>query len=58
MRGEWEKAWKCINNIQLLLRGGEGGWLKYLKFRADWERVMEEVQKEELNPILKSCWLQ
>jgi hypothetical protein len=58
MRGEGEKAWKCINNIQLLLRPGGGGWLKYLKFRADWERVMGEVQKEELNPILESCWLQ
>jgi glycosyltransferase involved in cell wall biosynthesis len=58
MRGEWERAWKCTHNIRLLLRGGEGGWLKYLKFRADWERVMGEVQKEELNPILESCWLQ
>jgi hypothetical protein len=58
MRGEREKAWKCINNIQLLLRGGEGGWLKYLTFRADWERVMGEVQREGLNPILESCWLQ
>jgi hypothetical protein len=57
-RGEWEKAWKCIDNIQLLLRGGEGGWVKYLKFRADWEMVMREIQKEELNPILKRCWVQ
>jgi len=58
LRGEWEKAWKCIDNIQLLLRGGEGGWLKYLKFRTDWEMVMREIQKEELNPILKRCWVQ
>jgi hypothetical protein len=58
LRGEWEKAWKCIDNIQLLLRGGEGGWLKYLKFRTDWEMVMREIQKEELNPILERCWVQ
>ena len=58
LRGEWEKAWKCIDNIQLLLRGGEGGWLKYLKFRTDWEMAMREIQKEELNPILKRCWVQ
>jgi len=58
MRGEWEKAWKCIDNIQLLLRGGEGGWLKYLKYRADWEMVMKEIQKEGLNPILERCWIQ
>jgi hypothetical protein len=57
-RGEWEKARKCIGNIQLLTRGGEGGWLKYLKFRADWERVMGEIQKEGLNPILEKCWVQ
>jgi hypothetical protein len=58
MRGELEKAWKCIDNIQLLLRGREGEWLKYLKFRADWEMVMGEIQKEGLNPILESCWVQ
>jgi len=57
VRGEQEKAWKCIDNIQLLLRGGEGGWWKYLKFRADWEVVMEEVQKKWMVEILKSCWL-
>jgi len=57
MRGEGEKAWKCINNIRLLLRPREGGWLKYLKFRADWEMVMGEIQKEGLNPILESCWI-
>jgi hypothetical protein len=56
-RGQWEKAWKCIGNIQLLLRGGEGGWLKYLKFKADWERVMGEIEKEGLNPILERCWV-
>ena len=58
MRGEGGKAWKCIDNIQLLLRGGEGGWLKYLKFRADWEVVMGEIQREGLNPILERCWVQ
>jgi len=57
VRGEWEKAWKCIDNIQLLLRGGEGGWLKYLKFRADWEMVMGEIQREGLNPIIERCWV-
>jgi hypothetical protein len=57
-RGEWEKAWKCIDNIQLLLKGGGGGWLKYLEFRADWESAMREIQKEGLNPILARCWVQ
>jgi hypothetical protein len=57
MRGEWVKAWKCIDNIHLLLRGGEGGWVKYLKFRTDWETVMGEIQKEGLNPILERCWV-
>jgi hypothetical protein len=57
-RGQWEKAWKCTDTIQLLLRGGEGGWLKYLKFKADWESVMREIEKEGLNPILERCWVQ
>jgi len=58
MRGEWEKAWACIGNIRILLREREGGWLKYLRFKADWEMVMGEIQKEELNPILERCWVQ
>lgn len=57
-RGEWEKAWKSAGNIRLLLRGGEGGWLKYLQFRADWESVMGEIEKGGLNPILERCWVQ
>lgn len=57
MRGEWGRAWECIGTIELLLRGGEGGWLKYLKFRADWERAMAEIQKGGLNSIVESCWV-
>jgi hypothetical protein len=57
-RGEWEKVWTCIDNIWFLLKAGERGWLKYLKFRADWEVVMGEIQTEGLNPILEKCWVQ
>jgi len=57
-RGEWEKAWKCTDNIRLLLRGRQGGWLRYLKFRADWESVMGEIQRGGLNPIIERCWVQ
>ncbi len=56
-KGEWEKAWRCIGPIGLLLRRREGGRLKYLKFRADWERAMAGIQKEGLNSILKNCWV-
>ncbi|MGQ9646885.1 MAG: hypothetical protein ACUVWO_10140 [Thermodesulfobacteriota bacterium] len=55
--GEWEKAWKCMATIELLLRRQEGGWLKYLRFRADWERAMAEIQKGGLNSIVESCWV-
>ena len=58
VRGEWQKAWKSLGTIELLLRGGGGGWLKYLTFRADWEKVMGEIQKGGLNPILERCWVQ
>jgi hypothetical protein len=57
-RGEWEKVWTCIDNIWLLLKAGERGWLKYPKFRADWEVVMGKIQTEGLNPILERCWVQ
>jgi hypothetical protein len=57
-RGEWEKVWTCMDNIRLLLKAGERGGLKYLKFRADWEVVMGEIQTEGLNPILEKCWVQ
>jgi hypothetical protein len=56
-RGKWEKAGESMSNIRLLLNGRDGGWLEYLKFRADWERVMREVQREGLDEILKNCWV-
>jgi hypothetical protein len=58
MKGEWERAWKCIDNVQLLLGGRVGGWANYLKFKADWERVMGEIEKEKKNPFLEKCWVQ
>jgi hypothetical protein len=56
-RGEWKKAWRCIDTVKLLWKGEERGWLNYLKFRADWEVVMGEIQREGLNPILERCWV-
>jgi glycosyltransferase involved in cell wall biosynthesis len=56
-KGEWKKAVACIDNIRLVLKKKEGGWLNYLRFRADWERVMVEIRNEGLSHLLKACWV-
>ncbi len=56
-RGEYREAWECFGTIKLLLGKREGGWLDYLKFRADWERVMAEIQKGGLTVLPESCWV-
>ena len=54
-RGELKKAGECINNIQLIFKEKNDGWLKYLKFKADWERVMGEIEREGMMEILEEC---
>jgi hypothetical protein len=56
-RREWKRAKECLTHMGLLFRERNGGRLNYLKFRADWERVMEEVQRNWMVEILKSCWV-
>lgn len=56
VKGEWKKAGQCIANMRFLFQRQEG-WSNYLEFRRDWERVMGEIQRTEMNEILKSCWV-
>jgi hypothetical protein len=56
VKGEWKKAGRCIANLGLLFQS-QAGWLKYSEFRRDWERVMGEIERDEINEILRSCWI-
>ena len=56
VNGEWEKSGQCIANIRLLLRE-QGGWLKYLNFMKDWEKVMGKIEKDGMDEILEKCWI-
>ncbi len=56
-RGEWKRATECIANLSLIFKEGKGGWLKYLKFRGDWEMAMGKIQKEGMDELLESCWV-
>ena len=56
VKGEGKKAGQCIANMRFLFQRQEG-WSNYLEFRRDWERVMGEIQRAEINEILKSCWV-
>ena len=57
VRGELKEAGECMDNTRLIFKKREGGWLKYLNFRSDWEIVMGKIQEEGLKEILKSCWV-
>ncbi|NWG01831.1 MAG: hypothetical protein HXY44_03110 [Syntrophaceae bacterium] len=54
-RRHWIKAKQCIGNIGLLLQEREKGWLKYLRFKRDWEMVMGKIRKEGMDELLESC---
>jgi hypothetical protein len=54
---EWKKAREGIFNMGLLFQERNGGWLKYLQFREDWEKAMEKIEKEGMDCILKNCWV-
>jgi hypothetical protein len=56
-RREWKRARECLSNINLFFQERNGGWLKYLKFRRDWERAMVEIQRAGMNEILTNCWI-
>jgi len=56
VKGEWEKSRQCIANIRLLFRR-QGGWLRYLNFMKDWEKVMGRIEKDGMNEILEKCWI-
>jgi glycosyltransferase involved in cell wall biosynthesis len=54
---EWKKTKECMANIGLLLKEKNEGWLKYLRFKRDWEMAMGTIQKGGMDELLKSCWI-
>ncbi len=55
---DWKRAKECMaTNIGLLLREKHEGWLEYLRFKRDWERVMEKIPGEGMDELLESCWV-
>ena len=56
IKGEWKRAGRCIANMRLFSQR-QAGWPDYLEFRRDWERVMGEIQRAELDEISGTCWV-
>ena len=56
-KGNWKKAGECISNITLFFQKRSEVRPRYLRFKADWERVMGKLQEEGMNEILKECWV-
>lgn len=56
-RKDWKRAKECMANMGLLLQEKSEGWLKYLRFKRDWEMVMEKIQKEGMDELLENCWV-
>jgi hypothetical protein len=54
---KWKEAKDCVSNISLLFREPDGNWLKYQRFRSDWERMMEIIQQNGPSAILERCWI-
>jgi len=56
-RKDWKRAKECMANIGLLFQKKKEGWLRYLRFKRDWEKVMEKIQGEGIDELLESCWV-
>jgi glycosyltransferase involved in cell wall biosynthesis len=56
-KGNGKKAKECISNLNLFFKKRSEVWSRYLRFKADWERVMGKLPEEEVNEILKECWV-
>jgi glycosyltransferase involved in cell wall biosynthesis len=54
---EWRRAMECLSNMGLLFQKRYGGWLKYLQFRGEWEKLMEKIEKEGMDILLENCWV-
>jgi glycosyltransferase involved in cell wall biosynthesis len=57
LRGEWARAEECLSHMNLLFKRKKEIWPRYLEFKADWERVMGDIQKEGMKEIVEECWL-
>ncbi len=56
-RMELKRAMECLANIGLLLQKKDEVWANYLRFKRDWEIVMEKIRQEGMDHLLKSCWI-
>jgi hypothetical protein len=54
-KGEWSKAGECVANIGLLFRREQDGWLKYSRFKEDWEKVTDLIDQEGMGGVLEGC---
>jgi hypothetical protein len=54
-KGEWNKARECLANIGLLFQEKQDGWLRYLRFREDWEKVTDILDKDGMEGVLEGC---
>ena len=54
-KGEWNKVADCLANIGLLFQKRQKGWLKYLRFKEDWEKVTDILDKKGMGGVLEGC---
>ena len=55
LRGEWTRAGECLSHMNLLFQRKKEVWPRYLEFKADWERVMGDIQREGMKEIVEEC---
>lgn len=52
-----KRAKECLANIGLLFRKKDEVWMKYLRFKRDWEILMGKIRQEGMDDLLKNCWI-
>ncbi len=57
LKRDWKKAGGSFSILKRIFQKKEDRWLNYLRFRDDWERVMDRIGEEEMGEVIEECWV-
>ncbi len=57
LKRDWKKAGGSFSILKRIFQKKEDRWLNYLRFRDDWERVMDRIGEEGMGEVIEECWV-
>lgn len=57
LKRDWKKAGESFLIFRRVFQKREDRWLGYLRFREDWEKVMDRIGEEGMDEVIGECWI-